>query len=144
MDIPKAFVSQKQHESVHRTIDNLFIRIKEKLFPFMRVDAQEKVVENFNGFLNNPYNQNLEQTFIHGTLEQVISYGIQKKTGLQALLTSEVQDLGIQHMILREFSPAMEKSFLKYARICTRMEGKFQNEFIFIEVPLLCRKLYTG
>jgi len=66
MDIPKAFISQKQHESVHRTIEHLYVRIKEKLFPFMRVEAQEKVAENFNGFLNNTYNQNLEQTFIHG------------------------------------------------------------------------------
>ncbi|TCZ79348.1 aminoglycoside phosphotransferase family protein [Paenibacillus albiflavus] len=66
MDIPITVASQKQHESVHRIIENLFIRIKEKLFPFMRVDAQEKVVDNFNTFLNNTHNQNLEKTLIHG------------------------------------------------------------------------------
>jgi len=66
MDIPKAVVSQKQYESVYRIIEDLFIRIKEKLFPFMRLDAQEKVVDNFNIFLNNTHNQNLKKTFIHG------------------------------------------------------------------------------
>lgn len=78
------------------------------------------------------------------TLEQAISYGIEKKTELQELLTSEAQDLGIQHMISQEFSPVTEKSFLKYALICIREENKFQNEFTFIEAPLLYRKLYMG
>lgn len=66
MQIPKAVVIQKQHESVHRIIENLFIRIRERLFPFMRVDAQEKVVDNFNTFLNNTHNHNLEKTYVHG------------------------------------------------------------------------------
>lgn len=66
MDIPRAVFSQKQHESVHRIIEDLFNRIRGKLFSFMRVDAQEKVVDKFNSFLNNTHNQNLEKTFIHG------------------------------------------------------------------------------
>ncbi|RAI84437.1 aminoglycoside 2''-phosphotransferase [Paenibacillus pabuli] len=66
IDIPKAIRLQKQYESIHGIIEVLFTRIKEKLFPFMRLDAREKVVENFNAFLNNIDNQSLKKTLIHG------------------------------------------------------------------------------
>lgn len=66
IDTRKAVGLQKQYESVHGIIEVLFTRIKEKLFPFMRLDAREKVVENFNAFLNNIDNQSLKKTLIHG------------------------------------------------------------------------------
>lgn len=144
MDIPKAVVIQKQHESVHRIIENLFIRIREKLFPFMRVDAQEKVVDNFNTFLNNTHNQNLEKTYIHGDFGAGNIIWNRKENRIAGVIDFGGSGLGDPAYDFAGILSSYGEEFLKYALICIRVENKFQNEFTFIEAPLLYRKLYMG
>ncbi|UHA75449.1 phosphotransferase family protein [Paenibacillus sp. 481] len=58
--------SQEECENIHDMMSKLFSHFQEKLFPFMRVEAQHEVSNNFTTFLSNPHNRNIKQTFIHG------------------------------------------------------------------------------
>lgn len=59
-------VLQQERKDARKVVASLFIKIKNKLYPYMRKDAQDKVSHMFETFLNNEKNLNFKQTVIHG------------------------------------------------------------------------------
>ncbi|WP_342529350.1 aminoglycoside phosphotransferase family protein [Lysinibacillus sp. FSL R5-0849] len=50
----------------HEEMYNLYNKIRNKLFPFMRKDAQQEISQSFETFLNGKAFSNLDITLIHG------------------------------------------------------------------------------
>jgi len=47
-------------------MDNLYKKIKDKLFPFIRDDAKKEISASFKDFINNEENKNIKINLIHG------------------------------------------------------------------------------
>ncbi|MED5016727.1 aminoglycoside phosphotransferase family protein [Paenibacillus chibensis] len=66
MDMPPTAGVIKPGKDVIQMMKELLLNIQNKLFPYMRVEAQRQVTDNFSRFLHDPSNQSLKMTLIHG------------------------------------------------------------------------------
>jgi aminoglycoside 2''-phosphotransferase len=59
-------VLQQERKDGHKVVAELYKKIDNKLYPFMRKNAQEEVSHMFEAFLKNERHLNFKQTLIHG------------------------------------------------------------------------------
>lgn len=66
LDISKIISSQVPPASVNEEVEQLFVRIKDNLFTFIRKEAQKEIEDNFTSFLNKHHNEHVKHAFVHG------------------------------------------------------------------------------
>ncbi|WP_028593077.1 phosphotransferase family protein [Paenibacillus assamensis] len=59
-------IFKQERKSILEMTKLLYANMEEKLFSYMRSDARECVIHNFQTFLENEKNHNVQQTLIHG------------------------------------------------------------------------------